>query len=113
MDAGWDEELRRRIDEVERGAVQPVAADQAFAAARRVIGPCSDPSSNPERLIFFWRSRPSDVNQAMGANGAEAQRALAAPPTPRRRCPSRWGALQTLAGGRRVRSRAGPGRRAN
>lgn len=38
VDAAWDEELRRRIEEVERGAVQLVAADQAFAAARRAIG---------------------------------------------------------------------------
>ncbi len=38
VDAAWDEELRRRIAEVEHGTVQLVAADQAFAAARRVIG---------------------------------------------------------------------------
>lgn len=38
VDAAWDEELHRRIDEVEQGAVQLVAADQAFAAVRRAIG---------------------------------------------------------------------------
>ena len=38
VDAAWDKELRRRIDEVERGTVQLVPADQAFSAARRAIG---------------------------------------------------------------------------
>jgi len=38
VEAAWDEELRRRIDEVERGAVQLVPADQAFAQVRRALG---------------------------------------------------------------------------
>jgi len=38
VEAAWDEELRRRIDEVERGAVQLVPADQVFAQVRRALG---------------------------------------------------------------------------
>ena len=38
VESAWDEELRRRIDEVERGAVQMVPADQAFAQVRRALG---------------------------------------------------------------------------
>jgi len=38
VEAAWDEELRRRIDEVEHGAVQLVPADQAFAQVRRALG---------------------------------------------------------------------------
>ena len=38
VESAWDEELRRRIDEVERGAVQLVPADQAFAQVRRALG---------------------------------------------------------------------------
>ena len=38
VEAAWDEELRRRIDEVERGTVQLVPADQAFAQVRRALG---------------------------------------------------------------------------
>jgi putative addiction module component (TIGR02574 family) len=38
VEAAWDEELRRRIDEVERGAVQLIPAEQAFAQVRRAIG---------------------------------------------------------------------------
>lgn len=37
VEAAWDEELRRRIDEVERGAVQPVPAEQAFTQVRRAL----------------------------------------------------------------------------
>ena len=37
VEAAWDEELRRRIDEVERGAVQLLPADQAFAQVRRAL----------------------------------------------------------------------------
>lgn len=38
IEAAWDEELRRRIDEVERGDVQLVPADQGFAQVRRALG---------------------------------------------------------------------------
>jgi putative addiction module component (TIGR02574 family) len=38
VEAAWDEELRRRIDEVERGAVQLIPADTAFAQIRRALG---------------------------------------------------------------------------
>ena len=37
VEAAWDEELRRRIDEVERGTVQLVPADRAFAQVRRAL----------------------------------------------------------------------------
>lgn len=37
VEAAWDEELRRRIDEVERGTVQLIPADQAFAQVRRAL----------------------------------------------------------------------------
>lgn len=36
--AAWDDELRRRIDEVERGAVELIPASQAFAQVRRALG---------------------------------------------------------------------------
>ena len=38
VEAAWDEELRRRIDEVERGTVELIPADQAFAQVRRALG---------------------------------------------------------------------------
>lgn len=38
VEAAWDEELRRRIEEVERGSVQLVPADQVFAQVRRALG---------------------------------------------------------------------------
>ncbi|MEK8051342.1 addiction module protein [Ideonella sp. DXS22W] len=38
VDAAWDEELRRRIDEVERGTVELIPGDQALAQVRRAIG---------------------------------------------------------------------------
>jgi putative addiction module component (TIGR02574 family) len=38
VETAWDEELRRRIDEVERGIVQLIPADQAFAQVRRALG---------------------------------------------------------------------------
>lgn len=34
VEAAWDEELRRRVDDVERGAVELIPASQAFAQAR-------------------------------------------------------------------------------
>lgn len=37
VESAWDEELRRRIDEVERGTVQLVAAEDAFAQVRRAM----------------------------------------------------------------------------
>ena len=38
VEAAWDEELRRRIDEVESGTAQLNPADQAFAQVRRALG---------------------------------------------------------------------------
>lgn len=38
VEAAWDEELRRRIDEVECGTVPLVPADQAFAQVKRALG---------------------------------------------------------------------------
>jgi len=38
VEAAWDEELRRRIDEVERGTVQLIPADKAFAQVRHALG---------------------------------------------------------------------------
>jgi putative addiction module component (TIGR02574 family) len=38
VEAAWDGELRRRIDEVERGTVQLVSPDQAVAQVRRALG---------------------------------------------------------------------------
>ncbi|PPE67504.1 addiction module protein [Caldimonas caldifontis] len=37
VDAAWDAELRRRIDEVERGIVELIPADQAFAQVRQAL----------------------------------------------------------------------------
>lgn len=37
VEAAWDEELRKRIDEVETGAVQLIPADRAFAQVRSTI----------------------------------------------------------------------------
>jgi putative addiction module component (TIGR02574 family) len=37
IEAAWDEELRRRIEEVERGIAQLVSSDQAFAQVRRAL----------------------------------------------------------------------------
>jgi putative addiction module component (TIGR02574 family) len=37
VEAAWDEELRRRNDEVERGAVQLIPADQAFAQVANTL----------------------------------------------------------------------------
>lgn len=37
IDAAWDEELRKRIAEVERGAVKLVPADEVFARVRRAL----------------------------------------------------------------------------
>ncbi len=39
VESSWDEELRRRIDEIENGAVQLVPAEQAFAQIRASLGP--------------------------------------------------------------------------
>ena len=39
VEAAWDEELRRRIDEVELGAVELIPAARAFAQVRRALGP--------------------------------------------------------------------------
>ena len=38
VEAAWDEELRRRIDEIERGAVELIPASQAFDQVRRALG---------------------------------------------------------------------------
>ena len=37
-DAAWDAELARRIDEIDRGAVELVPADEVFARVRRSLG---------------------------------------------------------------------------
>ena len=37
IDAAWDQEIGRRIDEIERGVVQMIPADQAFAQVRRAL----------------------------------------------------------------------------
>lgn len=37
VDAAWDAELRKRVAEVEAGAVKLVPADEVFARARRVL----------------------------------------------------------------------------
>jgi putative addiction module component (TIGR02574 family) len=37
VDAAWNAELRRRIDEVERGIVELIPADQAFAQVRQAL----------------------------------------------------------------------------
>ena len=37
VQAAWDEELRQRIEEVERGSVQLTPADQVFARARQAL----------------------------------------------------------------------------
>jgi putative addiction module component (TIGR02574 family) len=37
IDAAWDVELRRRIDEVECGTVSMIPAEQAFAQVRRAL----------------------------------------------------------------------------
>ncbi len=37
VDAAWDEELRKRIAEVESGTVKLVPADEVFARARRAL----------------------------------------------------------------------------
>ena len=37
VEAAWDAEIRRRIDEVESGTVQLVPADAAFAQVRQAL----------------------------------------------------------------------------
>lgn len=37
IEAAWDEEIRRRIQEVESGAVELVPAEEAFAEVRRLL----------------------------------------------------------------------------
>lgn len=37
IDAAWDAELRRRIDEIDQGAVTMIPAEQAFAQVRRAL----------------------------------------------------------------------------
>lgn len=37
VDAAWDEELRKRIADVESGAVKLVPADEVFARVRRAL----------------------------------------------------------------------------
>lgn len=38
VDAAWDQELRQRIAQVEQGSATLIAADQALAQVRRVLG---------------------------------------------------------------------------
>ncbi len=37
VEAAWDDEIRKRIDEVENGTVQLVPADEAFAQVRHAL----------------------------------------------------------------------------
>ena len=37
VDAAWDEEIRKRIEEIETGAVKTVPAEQAFAQVRQAL----------------------------------------------------------------------------
>ena len=37
VEAAWDEEIRRRIAEVDSGAAKLVAADEVFAEVRRLL----------------------------------------------------------------------------
>ena len=37
IDTAWDQEIGRRIDEIESGKVQMIPADQAFAQVRRAL----------------------------------------------------------------------------
>lgn len=37
VEAAWDTEIRKRIDEVENGTVQPISAEQAFARVRQAL----------------------------------------------------------------------------
>ncbi|WIM05168.1 MAG: addiction module protein [Candidatus Nitricoxidivorans perseverans] len=37
VDSAWDDELRKRIAEVESGAVEPIPADEVFARVRRAL----------------------------------------------------------------------------
>jgi putative addiction module component (TIGR02574 family) len=36
VDAAWDAEIRRRLAELENGAVQPIPAEEVFARLRRL-----------------------------------------------------------------------------
>jgi hypothetical protein len=38
VDAAWDEMIKRRIEELDRGVVQAIPAEQVFAEARRLLG---------------------------------------------------------------------------
>jgi putative addiction module component (TIGR02574 family) len=37
VEAAWDAEIGKRIDEVENGTVEPVPADEAFAQVRNAL----------------------------------------------------------------------------
>lgn len=37
VEAAWSDEIRKRIDEVENGAVQLIPADEAFAQVRHAL----------------------------------------------------------------------------
>ena len=37
VDAAWDDEIRKRISEIESGAVKLVPADEVFARVRRAL----------------------------------------------------------------------------
>ena len=38
VDAAWDQELRRRIDEVNSGTAMLISAEDVFAEVRRIVG---------------------------------------------------------------------------
>lgn len=38
IDAAWRDEVRRRIDEIEKGRVQPIPLEETLAKARAILG---------------------------------------------------------------------------
>lgn len=38
IDAAWEAEIRRRLDEIDSGAVELIPADEVFAEVRRLLG---------------------------------------------------------------------------
>lgn len=38
IDAAWRDEVRRRIDDIDRGRVQPIPLEETLAKARRILG---------------------------------------------------------------------------
>lgn len=38
VDAAWDQEVRRRVDEVNSGTAKLIPAEEVFAEVRRIVG---------------------------------------------------------------------------